>query len=84
MLIRDLGNCGSLNKLSRITDALDVAMSHKTMAVIVLDKLVYGDNMTIIKEVVNYDFSKDTLFVTDSKQQHTFPWWDIQKVNLIF
>lgn len=84
MLIRELGNCGNLDKLKRITNALDVAIRHETMVVIVLDKLVYGDNMTVINEVVKYDFSKDTLFVTDSKQCHTFPWWDIEKVNLIF
>lgn len=81
MLIREYGNMGSLNKLERITQALDVAKRFGTKVAISLDPLVYGgDNVTILEGVKDYDFNKSELFVGE----HTFPWWDIQKVNLIF
>lgn len=80
MLIRNMGNCGCLDKLQRIIEALQTAQQHHTAVVISLDALVYGKNHSLIEQVEDYDFTKNTLTVNGEE----FPWWDIEKVNLLF
>lgn len=80
MLIRNMGNCGCLDKLKRIVEALKVAQQHNATVVICLDTLCYGQNKSVFTEVKDYNFNKDTLFVNGEE----FPWWDIDKVNLLF
>lgn len=80
MLIRNLGNCGNIDKLKRICRALDIAKNNQTKVVIVLDELVYGKNMSVLEEINEYDFNKRELIINGD----VFPWWDITKVNLIF
>lgn len=80
-MIRNLGNCGSLRKLERITHALDTAIKFKAPIIIVMDQLVYGENHTKIEEVLEYNYNKNILYINKDSQ---FPWWDIVKVNVLF
>lgn len=83
-LIRDLGNLGSLQKLDRIIKGIEVAKKYQCFLVIVLDPIVYGKNAKIYsyEELRNADinFNKDELFIG----KDTYPWWDIDKVNVLF
>ena len=83
-LIRDLGNFGSLLKLDRIIKGIEVAKRYQCSLVISLDPIVYGKNTKIYsyEELRNADinFNKDELFIG----KDTYPWWDIDKVNVLF
>lgn len=83
-LIRDLGNFGNLQKLDRIIKGIKVAKSYQCSLVIVLDPVVWGKNITIYsyEELRNAEinFNKDELFIG----KDTYPWWDIDKVNVLF
>lgn len=79
-LIREMGNCGSLEKLTRIVEAIRTAQTHKTKIVLVLDPLVYGDSATVIDQIDSYDFNKTDIIINGN----SYPWWDITKLNLIF
>lgn len=80
-MIRNLGNCGSLRKLERITHALNAAIKYKAPIIIVLDPLVYGESPTKIEEVLEYNYNKTILYINNDIQ---FPWWDIVKINVLF
>lgn len=75
-----MGNCGALDKLKRIVEALEVSKKHGATVVICLDTYVYGQNKSVFVQVEDYDFTKHTLTVNGEE----FPWWDIEKVNLLF
>ena len=83
-LVRNLGNCGNLQKLERIIEGMKVAKQHQCSLVIVLDPMVYGNNAAIYsyEELSNaeIDFNKSELFIG----KDTYPWWDIVKVNVLF
>lgn len=83
-LIRDLGNFGNLQKLDRIIKGIKVAKNYQCSLVIVLDPVVWGKNITIYsyEELRNAEinFNKDELFIG----KDTYPWWDIDKVNVLF
>lgn len=83
-LIRDLGNFGNLQKLDRIIKGIKVAKSYQCSLVIVLDPVVWGKNIIIYsyEELHNAEinFNKDELFIG----KDTYPWWDIDKVNVLF
>lgn len=83
-LIRNLGNCGSLQKLDRIMKGINVAQRYKCSLAIVLDPLVYGKNVKIYsyEEISNIEinFNKTDLFIG----KDIYPWWDIDKVNVLF
>ena len=83
-LIRDLGNFGSLQKLARIMEGIEVAKRHQCSLVIALDPIVYGKNKKIYsyEELRNTEvnFNKDYLFIG----KDTYPWWDIVRVNVLF
>ena len=83
-LIRNLGNCGSLQKLARIVEGINTAKEHQCSLVIVMDPLVYGKNKNVYTSVelseAEINFNKDELFIgTD-----VYLWWDIDKVNVLF
>ena len=84
ILIRDLGNFGSLQKLDRIIKGIEVAKRYQCSLIIVLDPIVYGKNAKIYsyEELRNAEvnFNKDELFIG----KDTYPWWDIDKVNVLF
>ena len=83
-LIRNLGNCGSLQKLVRIMEGIEVAKRHQCSLVIALDPIVYGKNVTIYSyeelSKVEINFNKVELFIG----KDIYPWWDIDKVNVLF
>ena len=83
-LIRDLGNFGSLQKLDRIIKGIEVAKRYQCSLVIVLDPIVYGKNKKVYTSVelseAEIDFNKAELFIG----KDTYPWWDIDRVNVIF
>ena len=83
-LIRDLGNFGSLQKLDRIIKGIEVAKRYQCSLVIVLDPLVYGKNKKVYTSVelseAEINFNKAELFIG----KDTYPWWDIDRVNVIF
>ena len=83
-LIRNLGNFGSLQKLDRIIKGIEVAKRHQCSLVIALDPIIYGKNAKIYsyEELRNADinFNKDELFIG----KDTYPWWDIDKINVLF
>ena len=83
-LIRNLGNCGSLQKLARIMEGIEVAKRHQCSLVIALDPIVYGKNVTIYSyeelSKVEINFNKVELFIG----KDIYPWWDIDKVNVLF
>ena len=83
-LVRNLGNCGSLQKLARIVEGINTAKEHQCSLVIVMDPLVYGKNKNVYTSVelseAEINFNKDELFIgTDA-----YLWWDIDRVNVIF
>lgn len=79
-LIREMGNCGNLDKLKRITEALNIAISHKVTVMLLLDPLVYGGQFTVIDTVESYDFNKTDIIINGAH----YPWWDITKLSLVF
>ena len=83
-LIRDLGNFGSLQKLDRIIKGIEVAKRYQCSLVIVLDPLVYGKNKKVYKCIelseAEINFNKAELFIG----KDVYPWWDIDRVNVIF
>ena len=83
-LVRNLGNCGSLLKLARIIEGINAAKEHQCSLVIVMDPLVYGKNKKVYTSVelseAEIDFNKAELFIGED----TYPWWDIDRVNVIF
>ena len=83
-LVRNLGNCGSLLKLARIIEGINTAKEHQCSLVIVTDTLVYGRNKKVYTSVelseAEINFNKDELFIG----KDTYPWWDIDRVNVIF
>ena len=83
-LVRNLGNCGSLLKLARIIEGINTAKEHQCSLVIVMDPLVYGKNKKVYTSVelseAEIDFNKAELFIGED----TYPWWDIDRVNVIF
>lgn len=81
-LIRHMGNCGSTDKLIKIMEAIEAAIKHDVMLVIVQDELCYGKNHTLFnpEDLKDYKFNRTSLFIGDNE----FPWWDITKVNLLF
>ena len=83
-LIRDLGNFGSLQKLDRIIKGIEVAKRYQCSLVIVLDPLVYGKNKKVYKSIelseAEIDFNKAELFIG----KDAYPWWDINRVNVLF
>ena len=83
-LIRDLGNFGSLQKLDRIIKGIEVAKRYQCSLVIVLDPLVYGKNKKVYKSIelseAEINFNKAELFIG----KDVYPWWDIDRVNVIF
>ena len=83
-LIRDLGNFGSLQKLDRIIKGIEVAKRCQCSLVIVLDPLVYGKNKKVYKCIelseAEINFNKAELFIG----KDVYPWWDIDRVNVIF
>ena len=83
-LVRNLGNCGSLLKLARIIEGIKAAKRHQCSLVIVMDPLVYGKNKKVYTSVelseAEINFNKDELFIG----KDTYPWWDIDRVNVIF
>ena len=83
-LIRDLGNFGSLQKLDRIIKGIEVAKRYQCSLVIVMDPLVYGKNKKVYKCIelseAEINFNKAELFIG----KDTYPWWDIDRVSVIF
>ena len=83
-LVRNLGNCGSLLKLARIIEGINTAKEHQCSLVIAMDPLVYGKNKKVYHSVelseVEINFNKDELFIG----KDAYPWWDIDRVNVIF
>lgn len=79
-LIREMGNCGSLEKLTRIVEAIKTAMAHKTKIVLGLDPLVYGNSSITIDQIDSYNFNKTDIIINGN----SYPWWDVTKLNLIF
>lgn len=83
-LIRNLGNCGNLQKLERIIEGIKVAKRHQCSLVIALDPVVWGKNITVYSyeelRDVEINFNKDELFIG----KDVYPWWDIDKVNVLF
>ena len=83
-LIRNLGNCGSLRKLERIIEGINTAKEHQCSLVIVMDPLVYGKNKKVYTSVelseAEINFNKAELFIG----KDVYPWWDIDRVNVIF
>ena len=83
-LIRDLGNFGSLQKLDRIIKGIEVAKRYQCSLVIVMDPLVYGKNKKVYKCIelseAEINFNKAELFIG----KDVYPWWDIDRVNVIF
>lgn len=83
-LIRNLGNCGSLRKLERIIEGINTAKEHQCSLVIVMDPLVYDKNKKVYHSIelseAEIDFNKAELFIG----KDTYPWWDIDRVNVIF
>ena len=82
--VRNLGNCGSLRKLERIIEGINTAKEHQCSLVIITDTLVYGRNKKVYTSVelseAEINFNKDELFIG----KDTYPWWDIDRVNIIF
>ena len=62
-LIREMGNCGSLEKLTRIVEAIKTAMAHKTKIVLGLDPLVYGNSSITIDQIDSYNFNKTDIII---------------------
>lgn len=84
-LVRNLGNCGNLQKLKRIMEGIKVAKKCQCSLVIAIDPLVYGDDNVRVytyEELSNaeVDFNKTDLFIG----KDTYPWWDIVRVNVLF
>ena len=83
-LVRNLGNCGNLQKLKRIMEGIKVAKKFQCSLVIAVDPLVYGDNARVYtyEELSNaeVDFNKTELFIG----KDLYPWWDIVRVNVLF
>ena len=83
-LVRNLGNCGSLLKLARIIEGINTAKEHQCSLVIVMDPLVYGKNKKVYTSVelneAEINFNKDELFIG----KDVYPWWDIDRVNVVF
>ena len=83
-LVRNLGNCGSLQKLARIVEGINTAKEHQCSLVIVMDPLVYGKNKKVYTSVelseAEINFNKDELFIG----KDAYAWWDIDSVNVIF
>ena len=83
-LIRNLENCGSLRKLERIIEGRNTAKEHQCSLVIVTDTLVYGRNKKVYTSIelseAEIDFNKAELFIG----KDVYPWWDIDRVNVIF
>ena len=82
--VRNLGNCGSLRKLARIVEGINTAKEHQCSLVIVMDPLVYGKNKKVYKCIelseAEINFNKAELFIGED----IYPWWDIDRVNVIF
>lgn len=88
-MIRDLGNCGCIEKVHRIHSAIQNAKENKCGLAIKLDPLVYGDPNYLFSpiEVENWDFTfdKSTLFVISEDDVFLrLNWWDIVKVNVLW
>ena len=83
-LVRNLGNCGNLRKLVRIIEGINTAKEHQCSLVIVMDPLVYGKNKKVYHSIelseAEIDFNKTELFIG----KDVYPWWDIDRVNVIF
>ena len=83
-LVRNLGNCGNLQKLERIIEGIKVAKRYQCSLIIALDYIVYGKNVKIYSyeelSKAEIDFNKNELFIG----KDTYPWWDIDKVNVLF
>lgn len=88
-MIRDLGNCGCIEKAHRIHSAIQNAKENKCGLVIKLDPLVYGNPNYLFSpiEVEKWDFTfdRDNLFIISEKDLFLkLPWWDIVKVNVLW
>ena len=89
-MIRDLGNCGNREKLTRILNAWQSAKNNHCGAVIVLDELCYGKSGTCRftpEEVYNLEIAGDTrvlYLINKDKVVAQYPWWDITKVNVLW
>lgn len=83
-LVRNMGNCGSLKKLERIIEGIKVAKRYQCSLAISVDPLVYGKNVKIYSyeelSEAKIDFNKTMLFIG----KDPYPWWDINKVNVLF
>ena len=71
MLIREMGNCGNLDKLKRIDTAIKVAIRYDAEIAVVLDPLVYNNCKFKIKKVESYDFNSNDIIINGI----TIPWW---------
>lgn len=88
-MIKDLGNCGNLQKLERIMKAVKSAQENRCRLVIFLDPLVYSKNSFMItseniQEVSFAQHNDELLVIRDSKVIATFTWWDIYKIRVIW
>ena len=65
-------------------EGIEVAKRHQCSLVIALDPIVYGKNVTIYSyeelSKVEINFNKVELFIG----KDIYPWWDIDKVNVLF
>lgn len=88
-MIRDLGNCGCIEKAHRIHSAIQNAKENKCGLAIKLDPLVHGNPKYLFSpiEVKNLDFAfdRDNLFIISEEDLFLkLPWWDIVKVNVLW
>lgn len=88
-MIKDLGNCGNLQKLERIMKAVKSAQENKCCLVIFLDPLIHGRNSFMItsENIQKVSFAKhndELLVIRDSEVIATFTWWDIYKIRVIW
>jgi hypothetical protein len=88
-MIKDLGNCGCIEKAHRIHSAIKNAKENRCGLAIKLDPSVYGNPNHLFSpiEVENYDFSfdRDNLFIISEKDLFLkLPWWDIVKVAVLW
>lgn len=88
-MIRDFGNGGNYLKRLRVMEAIKCAKENKCAMNIILDPLVYtagtirfGAGETAVCE---FTCDQDTLYVSRKGSVLTkIPWWDIDRVVLIW
>lgn len=88
-MIREMGNCGCIEKVQRIFYAIQSAKINKCGLAIKLDEKIYTNPKYLFspEEVVNFEFSfnKDTMYIISEEDLFLkLNWWDIVKVNVLW